>query len=131
MPQVKLEIGPGCDDLMADPFPLEIMGYELIQNCAQKPEPGVEIQASLFFDPDGNQYCFQVEDNVQYPPGKLTSILKNLSRRNPQPICKDVSIEGGGLGLRQIRNLMDRLGGKLEHKPSEDGRIIARVTWPR
>lgn len=127
LPKVRLEI-QGRRDLLDTQHRLVYVIGELVGNCVDQHAGRITVRVG-----EGN---LTVEDDIRHL--NTEEILANLNSRYPittkQPTY-DTELydsEGmiGGIGIRESRRILEEgLGGSLIYHGTEDGRIIATVSW--
>lgn len=131
---IILQASEGCEVLVNDAQFVCILA-ELINNCAEKPVEGIEVQVSIGFDQPANIFHMIVEDNVKYQPKEAQKILHILNKKrrirtaNKRPEL--MKCGEFGTGIVMIRNFLSKHKGSLHYLESDDHRIVAEAKWKK
>jgi two-component system phosphate regulon sensor histidine kinase PhoR len=107
--KVVLEVDPAVATIPADPFRLEQVFGNLLENSIKYSAPGAEI--ALRAAPDGDRVELRVEDTgFGIPPGDLAHVFERFYR-----VEKARSREAGGtgLGLSIVKHIVGLHGGEV------------------
>jgi two-component system phosphate regulon sensor histidine kinase PhoR len=107
--KVLIEIDPAVETIPADPFRLEQVIGNLLENSIKYSPPGAEI--ALRVQPAGDRVELRVDDTgVGIPPGDLAHIFERFYR-----VEKARSREAGGtgLGLSIVKHIIGLHGGEV------------------
>jgi len=120
--KVSLEVHPDVETIPADPFRLEQVIGNLLENAIKYSPPGAEIHLRAL--PAGDRVELRVEDTgVGIPPGDLAHVFERFYR-----VEKARSREAGGtgLGLSIVKHIIGLHGGEV-HAESAFGKGTAIV----
>jgi len=131
-PSLTINIGEGCNNLLDDSV-FQWMAIELVNNCAEKKtDEGVLITIGLTYNPDNDQFCLSVGDNVRYSSDQMPAILKNLQKKQSGKLGKSqTKISRGGLGKTGVSHILESWGGNLTYSAAKDNSVLAVATWQR
>jgi len=131
-PKLNINVGDGCDVLLEN-CAFQWLTCELVNNCAEKDtETGVSICIGLTYDPDRDQFCLTIGDDIHYPPDQISAILTNLRKKQSSTIGKSpAKMSKGGIGKQCSENILRRWGGNLTYSAAEDNSILAVATWQK
>jgi hypothetical protein len=126
LPKVRLEIQGNRGALDAQPGLVYVVG-ELVGNCVNQHAGRITVRVG--------EGSLTVEDDVRHP--NTDEILVNLNSRYPittkQPTHDTELYDSdviGGIGIQESRRILEEdLDGSLTYHGTEDGRIIATVSW--
>ena len=107
--QVSLDVDPAVETIPADPFRLEQVIGNLLENSIKYSPPGAEI--AITAEPAGNGVELRVTDTgVGIPPGDLAHVFERFYR-----VEKARSREAGGtgLGLSIVKHIIGLHGGEV------------------
>ena len=107
--KVSLEVAPTVATIPADPFRLEQVFGNLLENAIKYSPPGAEI--AIRARPLGDRVELRVEDTgVGIPPGDLSHVFERFYR-----VEKARSREAGGtgLGLSIVKHIIGLHGGEV------------------
>lgn len=107
--RVSLDVDPAVDVILADPFRLEQVFGNLLENSIKYSPPGAEI--ALRAMPSGDRVEMRVEDTgFGIPPGDLAHVFERFYR-----VEKARSREAGGtgLGLSIVKHIINLHGGEV------------------
>ena len=108
--QVTLSVDPAVETIPADPFRLEQVIGNLLENAIKYSGPGAAIAIRAL--PAGENVELRVEDNgVGIPPGDLPHVFERFYR-----VEKARSREAGGtgLGLSIVKHIVGLHGGEVK-----------------
>lgn len=138
--ELFLTIGYGCEELaIQEPFRLIVS--ELVTNCTEKARPlydiakeGVLVNVDIAFY-EGRFYVL-IQDDVTYNNEDLEVIKKNLNKKKPVSLHKNVEKDLIKLsdkncsGIQLIRNfLQSKQDGRLQYIITPEKRIAAMLSW--
>jgi len=107
--KVSLEVDPAVETIPADPFRLEQVIGNLLENAIKYSPPGAEIAIRAL--PAGDRVELRVEDTgVGIPPGDVAHVFERFYR-----VEKARSREAGGtgLGLSIVKHIIGLHGGEV------------------
>jgi two-component system phosphate regulon sensor histidine kinase PhoR len=107
--KVSLDVKPEVETIPADPFRLEQVIGNLLENAIKYSPPGAEINIRAL--PVGDRVELRVEDTgVGIPPGDLSHVFERFYR-----VEKARSREAGGtgLGLSIVKHIIGLHGGEV------------------
>jgi two-component system phosphate regulon sensor histidine kinase PhoR len=107
--KVTLDVDPAVETIPADPFRLEQVFGNLLENAIKYSPPGAEITISG--KPMGDRVELRVEDTgAGIPPGDLAHVFERFYR-----VEKARSREAGGtgLGLSIVKHIIGLHGGEV------------------
>jgi two-component system phosphate regulon sensor histidine kinase PhoR len=107
--KVSLDVKPEAETIPADPFRLEQVIGNLLENAIKYSPPGAEIHIRAFAV--GDRVELRVEDTgVGIPPGDLSHVFERFYR-----VEKARSREAGGtgLGLSIVKHIIGLHGGEV------------------
>lgn len=96
----------------------------LVVNAAKYSPAGAPVTVSAVRLPD--TVVFEIVDAGPGIPSEIAEALFQPFRRNAEE-----GVDGMGLGLYLVRNLVASLGGQIELLSREEGGTLARVTLPQ
>ena len=133
---LKLEIGEIlAEELVGDPLRLRQIVVNIVGNAVKYTQEGGSIQLSLAQRPGGEWegarrvwVDFQCRDNgMGMSPDFLQRIFLPFERVRNEQVSK---IEGTGLGMSIVKNLVDQMGGEITVESREGEGSLFTVSAP-
>lgn len=132
---LQVELGAECESVLNNSG-FQIMLHELINNCAEKPAPDIDIGVLLraVYVKKKSGFRLEVTDNVRYEPDnpEIGLLLENLNAKKTKSGKKNALRDGvGGIGIGIVRNQLTSWGGSLKYVLTPEGTITAIAEWQK
>lgn len=115
--ELKLSLGEGAEEVMADELALSVVFRNLFQNSLRHNEKASEIELRTYRH--GESVVLEYDDHGSAFGGDATKLGQLFYKHN--------SAKGSGLGLYLIKNLMQQMKGELVVKNND--RLIFQLTF--